>query len=241
MVKFWKNIRLAWRDFRAAFRQSGLRVFLSWLVFAVLTALAIGWFDDKSVRFANNFEWGWLTKERIHALADIIYKYGDFGFFTLSTAAFFFILGLVKRNPYLKRLAATLLVAGLVSGVGVRVLKICVGRPRPPVVQRGETTAWHLIGPTFKAKWNSYPSGHSASAATGCAVIALALPRLLPVLLVFVGTVGLSRIAYNQHYPTDVLHGVVFGVVVALLCASHLADIRRRIEARTRGKKTAAD
>ena len=78
MVKFWKNIRLAWRDFRAAFRQRGLRVLISWLVFAVLTALAIGWFDDKSVRFANNFEWGWLTKERIHAVADIIYKYGDF-------------------------------------------------------------------------------------------------------------------------------------------------------------------
>ncbi|WP_083518714.1 phosphatase PAP2 family protein [Serinicoccus chungangensis] len=124
--------------------------------------------------------------------------------------------------------AAYLLTTLVVSAVLVQVLKHVVGRARPDgilvVVDEG-----------------SFPSGHTANAATLAVVAAV----LLPVLWVrVVGTVAvllmaLSRTYLHAHWLSDTLGGVLLGSGVALLLAAAfwgpLARERDVPEADTRG------
>ena len=69
----------------------------------------------------------------------------------------------------------------------------------------------------MKAQGYAFPSGHSSTAVTAYASLALERPRpwlkLLAVLLPLL--VGVSRVCLGVHYPTDVLAGWALGLLVA--------------------------
>jgi membrane-associated phospholipid phosphatase len=161
--------------------------------------------------------------------ARIIHKYGDFEFFVGAIGIFLFFIGKIRSNAYFTRIASTLFLAGVIAGISVQVIKFTLGRPRPPLVQQGKAHAWSFAGPTFSAKHRSYPSGHSTCAATATTVLALALPRLRSFVAVIAVLVAMSRVVYNYHFPTDVLHGLAFGMAVGGMCASHLVLLRKRL------------
>ena len=107
---------------------------------------------------------------------------------------------------------AFLLVAGLAIELSVFLAanKI-VARPRPAVSHLGGTPS------TF-----SFPSGHTAATVVlygGIAVIVMVAttrwwPRIVmwSLAVVLVVAVGLSRVYRGEHYPTDVLAGLVLGI-----------------------------
>lgn len=71
----------------------------------------------------------------------------------------------------------------------------------------------------------SYPSGHTAYAATAAMLLFLLIDASRSVtiaLLAWPAIVGLSRIAVGVHWPSDVLGGLLLAIsVVALVCMSH--------------------
>lgn len=62
---------------------------------------------------------------------------------------------------------------------------------------------------------SSFPSGHSATAASGALALSLVYPVLTPVFLLGGGMIAYSRIYLGVHYPLDVLAGVLIGAAVA--------------------------
>lgn len=91
-------------------------------------------------------------------------------------------------------------------------VKQLVARPRPYVVNG--TLA--VLG-TVPADY-SFPSGHTGSAFAVATVMLLCMPKRYGIPAVAVAVlIGLSRLYNVAHYPTDVIGGMLIGVVIGAL------------------------
>jgi undecaprenyl-diphosphatase len=61
----------------------------------------------------------------------------------------------------------------------------------------------------------SFPSGHAATSFAAATMLALAFPRLAPLLFVLAAAVAFSRVYVGVHYPLDIVGGAVLGMLVA--------------------------
>lgn len=116
---------------------------------------------------------------------------------------------------------AVLLAAAMASGWALTyAIKMAVGRTRPELW----STTWY---------WgSSFPSGHTLSTAAFATALTLIASRIwpqsrlvaLPLAVLWVGLMGLSRLVLGVHWPTDVLAAICLGVFMAL-AVSTLFDL----------------
>lgn len=114
---------------------------------------------------------------------------------------------------------------------GSEAVKQLIARPRPPGFDN-----------TYLGVVYSYPSGHVLEAVTIYGMIAVlvwrsALPKVVRVVVpvvfaVIIALVAVARVAVGEHYPTDVLAGLLAGIGFVALFA-WLTDVlaRRRAAA----------
>ena len=150
----------------------------------------------------------------------------DFTFFGSSTFLLPAYLVLTGYFVFRKKLHYAIDIAIIaLSSTGVMfVLKQVFHRHRPqlPII-KGITSY-------------SFPSGHALSSFIFCSVLMYLvwdakLNRawkyiLIPLLLLFSVTIGISRIVLNVHYATDVIAGFCLGIMWAILCFYLLKKIR---------------
>ena len=120
---------------------------------------------------------------------------------------------------------ALVLVVAVGAGILVSVLKVAVGRSRPPLAQRLVT-----------ATTQSFPSGHALASTAilgALGVVALTSLRRRParrtVLAAAIGLpilIGASRIYLGVHWATDVLGGWCIGLTWLLVCLTILPPAR---------------
>jgi undecaprenyl-diphosphatase len=85
---------------------------------------------------------------------------------------------------------------------------------------------------------NSFPSGHTASAAAFSAVVGRRYPWLWVPLNLLASLIGFSRIYTGVHYPSDVLGGWALGKGVGLMTLRVAGRIGARVKARARAEST---
>ncbi|HTA95711.1 MAG TPA: phosphatase PAP2 family protein [Verrucomicrobiae bacterium] len=125
---------------------------------------------------------------------------------------------LLVRNQRASRLLWALAIGGMICGFTATTIRSTTGRARP-YASPGGAQGWYgprhdgqwLIG---KAKYNSFPSGHTATVAGAAAVLLFARSRLWPLGWSLVLLVGWSRMALNDHHASDVLASMLLGLAV---------------------------
>lgn len=115
---------------------------------------------------------------------------------------------------------AAMISAFIFLGVGVpglmtNLLKRLIGRGRPG--EFDAVGAFSFQNFLNDSTFQSFPSGHSATAIATAFAVGFLWPRLFMLLFVIGVAVAISRVPVGAHYPTDVFAGIVVGMLGAYL------------------------
>lgn len=102
-----------------------------------------------------------------------------------------------------------------IPGLITNIIKRIVGRGRPTEFDTAGAFSFHNVFNDWT--FQSFPSGHSATAIATAFVVGFMVPPLFPILLVVGIVVAISRVPVGMHYPTDVFAGIVVGMLGAYL------------------------
>lgn len=149
----------------------------------------------------------------------LITSLGNAGLFWIAAA---FLLMLIKR--YQKCGFAVICTLSLSRFLGDDVLKPLIGRVRPcykfPEIA--------LLIPAPHAP--SFPSGHTMVSFACATVIYYYNKRLGMVSFVIAALIAFSRLYLFVHYPSDVLGGMIFGILTSVILLLSLNLIYSKLE-----------
>lgn len=151
-----------------------------------------------------------------------ITKLGDEGFLWIAIGV---LLLLFKKTRWV---GATVLTALLINLVMTNLtLKDLFARPRPFSICE------ELVTLVPQPSSFSFPSGHTSCSFTAALVLYKMLPKKFGVpAVVLASLIGLSRIYIGVHFPTDVLGGIVVGIIASTLAYHLIQWIRNKIGAK---------
>jgi undecaprenyl-diphosphatase len=189
------------REFRPS---GGLRWW--YLLFAAAAILIpASLFLDASVQ-------SWIFQHQDGGARNLMQAVSRFGDWPEHVALGLILLGVSwwRGSKRWTRIFAAMLIACALAGVSARVVKIATGRSRPNV----QTEAgWN--GPRLSARYNAFPSGHTAASTAFFATLAFASWRIglgflaIPLLIAF------SRMYVAAHHLSDVVGAALIGLGVA--------------------------
>ncbi len=127
---------------------------------------------------------------------------------------FLLFFALIFKKIELKRKAVFLISTVSISSIISLILKYTIDRPRPFI-------SYDFIEKLSVGGSPSFPSGHTAEATAFALAVCIIYPRWYIIIpsLTWAILVGYSRMSLGVHYPSDVLAGVIIGVLSAYLCS----------------------
>ena len=198
-----------------------LRPLIFFFVFGVLFAGAawMAFRADAPVRAelakSQGKEWKQSDEGKFYAAVRV---YGDWPWLMLASGAGLLVAWRLGNRPWQRILVAAML-ASTLSGAVVNLSRLTTGRTRPAAskkIEQGFYGPWK-DGRLTVGNWsyNSFPSGHTATAFGLAWVIVLVRPWLGVGALVLAGLVGLASVRMGAHHPSDVVVSVFVSFAVA--------------------------
>jgi undecaprenyl-diphosphatase len=168
---------------------------------------------------------------RTQGIVAAITNFGRSGWVLLPAGLAVLALAAVCSSPRLSHMSQRTLAAfaarfGFVflavgaPGLVVTIGKRLIGRARPFVTH---TTPFDYLPFAWNSDFASLPSGHVTSACGAAVAIGALVPRLRPLLWAFAAVIAATRIALEDHYPSDVFVAALVGAVGAILVRNWFA------------------
>ena len=182
---------------------------LYWLIGIVIAAVTIAaaFYFDEAVR---NF----VVQHQNRVARNFMRTISRFGDWPEHFALGLILAGIAwwRGNKKWTRIFLSMLIALAIAGVVGRGIQIATGRARPSV--RTEEV-WNR----FSAKYHAFPSGHVTASMAFFGVLFFANRRVAVACLPIPILIGFSRIYIGAHYLSDVVCGVILGILSAVLVA----------------------
>jgi membrane-associated phospholipid phosphatase len=161
-------------------------------------------------------EWNGGHWSRVPGIA-LLSRYGDWPELMLLGALGVFLARRL-RNVRWQRILLSAMIASTLAGMAVNASRLTTGRTRPRVAEQG----WY--GPRHDGKWligmadfNSFPSGHTATAVGFAGVILFAAPVWGIPAMIAAGSIAAARILLGAHHPSDITAATIIALAMAWL------------------------
>jgi membrane-associated phospholipid phosphatase len=186
-----------------------------WWSLLVLVAgllMVAGFYFDGAVQ-------AWIAQHQDDGARKFMRGAGQFGDWPghITLGLVLLVLAYWRRSKNWMRIFAAMILACALAGAGARVVKIAAGRARPSVETEA---AWK--GPSLSARYNAFPSGHTAASTAFFATLALACWRIGVPFLIIPLLIGFSRMYLGAHFLSDVVCASLIGLLSAYVVAQWL-------------------
>ena len=160
-------------------------------------------------------KWNKTDDYKFHAA---VRKYGDWPWLMLAGGV---ALGgaVAMRSREWQRILIAAMLASTLAGILVNASRLTTGRTRPresPKIEQGFYGPFHegrfTIG---RPGFNSFPSGHTATAFGFAGVVLFACPWIGLGTLILAALVAWSSILIGAHHPSDVVVSIIISLTVA--------------------------
>ncbi|MCX7920081.1 MAG: phospholipid carrier-dependent glycosyltransferase [bacterium] len=130
-------------------------------------------------------------------------------------AGLLFLYGLLKDSNKTIQIAHQLIIALLITGIIICILKLTIGRIRPKLPNKGMFV--FFPGFTAQAGVQSFPSGHTAAIFSFAPIFTLLSPILGIIAYAMATLVAITRIHSDLHFITDVVIGAGLGILIGTI------------------------
>jgi len=196
-----------------------LRETKSLIYIACLLPLFIFYLDKIIVRWMK-YSYKYMEMHRLFKYIDPYVDIVGNGLTLILFAFILFLFGKYVNNRFYA--AGRSLFAGLITaGMVVQILKHLIGRARPRLTHDPV-----FIGPSFQSSYDSFPSGHTVMVFCLAYILSKHFPKYKIIFYLFAVTVGFDRIGDISHFPSDVLAGMVIGLLVAKILSEKIIPLK---------------
>jgi membrane-associated phospholipid phosphatase len=106
-----------------------------------------------------------------------------------------------------------MMIASTLAGAAVNTLRLTTGRTRP--VNTEAAQGWYGPSKIGQYKFNSFPSGHTATAAGAGFILLFSKSWLAFCGIFFALLMAVARISTGSHHPSDTAFALVFALAAA--------------------------
>lgn len=172
---------------------------------------------ERWVRDANGGSWSH------NGLVSAVSQFGDWPELMIA-GALGVVIARIRGSVRWQRILLAGMIASTLSGMAVNASRLTTGRTRPRAVAE---QGWY--GPNHGGRWlvgqadfNSFPSGHTATAVGFAGVILFSAPFWGVAAMTGAGGIALARILLGAHHPSDVVAATLLSLAVAWLVWEYL-------------------